>query len=718
MLREKYNGLANGLYPFPLYSEPLREESESMEPTREIFWNIQYAWILYVLAVVTVGILVYAIYKHYRRWRLGRPANRFNRLGKRIWDFIVIAVVDGIIHRKFFGAADNLGHGPITFKDLRPRELYAGLAHFLIFAGAIIFLLGAFLDFISHYFFHFMHGSFYLGYSVVVDSFGILAIIGVILAIIRRYVQKPDRLDNKWDDLVALLLILVVIVTGFIIEGLRMAATELQVAPDWAPWSPGGYVLALAFSGASQGSLLPWHAGMWWFHVFLSLGAIVYVSLYNSRLFHIIWDPINVFFRNLEPRGALTPVDFETTELFGVSKIEDFTWKQLLDLDACTRCGRCQDACPAYFSGKALNPKQVIQDLKNHLYEVYPGLMTMKSSESRQDMIGEVITDEAIWDCTTCRACQQACPIYIEHIDKIIDMRRNLAMERSQFPEAAQDALKSLGTRGHPYRGTTATRTTWCEDLQIRTMSEDSDVDILYWVGCSAALDDRNMKVARAMAKILETAGINFGILGDEEACCGDPARRMGDEYLFQTVCQQNIEILNGYNVKKILTACPHCFNSLKHEYPQFGGNFEVIHHTQLIAGLIGDGRLKISINNVKKATYHDSCYLGRYNDIYEEPREILRAFSGIQVELPRSKTNSFCCGGGGGHMWMEEDPDKRVNIRRVEEIIAAHVDCVATACPYCLTMFDDALKAKEAEESIKAVDLSELVAEALDKGE
>jgi Fe-S oxidoreductase/nitrate reductase gamma subunit len=676
------------------------------EPTREIFWNIEYAWILYVLAAVAVGILAYAIYRHYRRWRLGQPANRFNQLGKRIWDFIVLAVIEGIIHRKFFGADK---------KDWRLREFYPGLIHFLIFAGAIVFLLSAFLDFISHYFFHFMHGSFYLGYSVVVDSFGILAIIGVILAIIRRYIQKPDRLDNKWDDLVALLLILVIIVTGFIIEGLRLAATELVENPDWAPWSPGGYVLAQAFSGASQSALTGWHTGMWWFHVFLTLGAIVYVSLFNSRLFHIIWDPVNVFFRNLGPRGALSPVDFEKTELFGVSKVEEFTWKQLLDLDACTRCGRCQDACPAYASGKVLNPKQVIQDLKNHLYDVYPGLITLKPAESRQEMIGEVITDEAIWDCTTCRACQQACPIYIEHVDKIIDMRRNLAMEKSRFPELVQDTLKSLGARGHPYRGTTATRTTWCQDLETKILSDDSDVDILYWVGCSAALDDRNMNVARATAKILKAAGINFGILGDEEACCGDPARRMGDEYLFQTICQQNIEILNGYNVKKILTTCPHCFNSLKHEYPQFGGNFEVIHHTQFIAGLIGDGRLKLSGVNARKAAYHDSCYLGRYNDIYDEPREILRALSGItSVELPRHKTNSFCCGGGGGHMWMEEEPDKRVSTRRVEEIIGTGVDCVASACPYCLSMFEDALKAREVDETIKAVDLSELVAEAL----
>lgn len=682
-----------------------------MVASRETFWNIQFGGILYILAAITVGILVYTIYQRYRVWRLGRPANRCNHLGKRIREFIAIAIIDGLLHRKFLGADDGSGR-----RFSSPKEFYPGIIHYLIFSSALVFLLATFLDFISSYFFDFMHGGFYLSFSAVVDSFGILAIVGVILALVRRYAQKPKRLDNQPDNLVALLLILVVVVSGFIVEGLRIAATELQLNPDWAPWSPGGYGLALVFRGLSQNTLQAWHLGMWWFHIVLSLGAIAYVSLAYSSLFHIIWAPINVFFRNLEPRGALVPVNFETAETFGVSKIENFTWKQLLDLDACTRCGRCQDACPAYFSGKALNPKKVIQDLKTHLNEVQPMPWLRKSAQPQSDMLTEVITEPVIWDCTTCRACQQACPVYIEHVDKLVDMRRNLVMERSQLPGSAQDALKSLGARGHPFRGTTATRTDWASGLGVKLLAEDSNIDILYWVGCTAALDDRNMKVSIATGKILQTAGIKFGILGTEESCCGDPARRIGDEYLFQTICQKNIELLKSYNVKRILTTCPHCFNSLKNEYPQFGGNFEVIHHTQFITELISTGKLKLTKTGGNKVVaYHDSCYLGRYNDVYQAPRYILKAIDGIKrVELARFGSRGFCCGGGGGHMWLEEDPAQRVNVRRIEDVIQAKADLITTACPYCLTMFEDALKAKAVEQTIKAMDLSELLVQML----
>ncbi len=676
----------------------------------ELFWAGQMVYIEEIFPPILLGVAVFFILliilfafgfgRRYLIWKLGQPDDRSGGWWTRFAGTLAVAVAN--------------------IRIIRPGELYPGTMHALMFGGAALLIIGKIVRLFSYTVeLSTPPQPVFLYFSLISEIGGALIVIGGIMAVIRRYVLKPSRLDNKPEDSLIYIWAFIIILTGFMVKGYRIAISEVSPT-DWALWSPVGYLISHIFPTfltEAKNEILVWHRAL--IHTVPAFILLGYIWVNRSRLQHILLSPLNVFYRSLKPRGALIPIDFEKTELFGVSKIEEFTWKQLLDLDACTRCGRCQDACPANFSGKALSPKQIIQDLESHLQEVYQIPLLKKPADSRRDMISEVITEEAIWDCTTCRACQQACPIYIEHVDKIIDMRRNLAMERSQFPESAQDALKSLGTRGHPYRGTTATRTTWCEGLEVKTMSVDSDVEILYWVGCSAALDDRNMKVAQAMAKILKAAGINFGILGDEEACCGDPARRMGDEYLFQTLCQQNIEILKGYGVKKILTTCPHCFNSLKHECPQFDGNYEVIHHTQLIAGLLRDGRLKIGGNNAKNAAYHDSCYLGRYNDIYEEPREILRAFHGIRrVELPRRRTNSYCCGGGGGHMWMEEEPDKRVNMRRVEEIIGAEVDCVATACPYCLTMFEDALKAKEAEESIKAKDLSELVAEALETEE
>ena len=689
-----------------------------MVPSREIFWNIQLGEILYVLAAIVIGILIYAVYRRYKLWRLGGPDNRFDHLGKRIRTFIVTGVVDGIGHRKFFGVADNLGHRPFSIKDLLPKELYPGIAHLLIFAGCIILILGAFLDFISHYLFHFMHGSFYLGYSVVVDAGGILVLIGVVLVIIRRYGQKPDRLDNQWEDLIALLLILIIVVTGFIVEGFRIAATELKTTPDWALWSPGGFALAAAFSGLSQGALLTWHWIMWWFHVIITLGAIVYIALYWNRLWHIIVSPVNVFFQSLNPRGALAPIDLETAETFGVAKIEDFTWKQLMDLDACTRCGRCQDNCPAYISGKALSPKKMTQDLKVHWLEKAPSLLGGKHQVAEGNpgsngraLIGEVVTEDEIWDCTTCRACQEVCPVWVEHIDKVIDMRRNLVLEQASVPEAAEGALRSIEARGHPWRGTTLARTDWADGLDIKILAEDSDIDILYWVGCTEALEDRSVKVAQALAKLLKLAEVKFGILGAEETCCGEPARRLGNEYLFQMQAEKNIELLKNYNIKKIVTACPHCYNTIKNEYPQFGGEFEVIHHTEFIANLLEQGGLRIIKGSRGVVTYQDSCYLGRYNDIYEPPRQILNNMPDITlVEMKQNRERGFCCGGGGGHMWLEERVGRRINELRTEQAIEAKAQIIATACPFCLQMFEDGIKAKAAEEWLKVMDIAELV--------
>ncbi|MFC2047869.1 (Fe-S)-binding protein [Chloroflexota bacterium] len=677
-----------------------------MESLRELFWAGQEVYITEVFMPVIIGfaiffpiiiaLFVFGFLRRYRLWKVGQADNRSERWFTRLMGTLAVALAN--------------------VRIIRLSELYPGLMHTIIFGGTALLVLGKIIRLFSFGGLTMPPQSIYLYASLVAEIGGVLVLIGGGLAIYRRYVRKPSRLDTVPEDTLVFVWAFLLILTGFMVKGFRIATSEVTPT-DWAMWSPVGYLISHVFPTFAteiKNEILVWHRVL--IHAIPAFIFLGYIWIIRSRLQHLILSPLNVFFCSLKPKGALAPIDFETAETFGAANIEGFTWKQLLDLDACTRCGRCQDACPAYFSGKALNPKKVIQDLKAHLYEVYPIPLVRKPIESRPDMATEVVTEGVVWDCTTCRACQEVCPIYIEHIDKMVDMRRNLAMERSQLPESVQEALKCLGTREHPWRGTTATRTDWAEGLEVKLLSEDSDIDILYWVGCTAALEERNMKVSAATAKILKAAGISFGILGVEESCCGDPARRMGDEYLFQTLCQKNIEILKSYNVKKIVTTCPHCFNTLKNEYPQFSGNFEVIHHTQFIADLIRNGKLKLGgLESSKVVAYHDSCYLGRYNDIYLEPRDILKAIGGIRrVELTRSGSNGFCCGGGGGRMWMEEDADKRVNVKRIEQIIEAEAALVTTACPYCLSMFEDGLKTKEMEESIKAMDLSELVVQTL----
>lgn len=704
------------------------------EATREIYWNIDYGYIIYFLIIPVLAAIAYGIYKRYRLWRLGQPENRCMNPVQCIWTFIKTGIVDGLIHRRFF------------------RDPYPGLMHFLIFWGAIIFLLATAIDSITHYtvskeidgtHLHGMWGNTYLYFSLFVDIFGILALIGVTIAAYRRYIVRPDRLDNKPENAIALVLFAVIVLSGFIVEGLRIAyftADPMEYAriypalgnydPSWAAWSPGGWVFAKLFSGATLGGLQVGHTVMWWLHTLIAFGAIIYVSLTWSTLAHIVVGPFNVLFRSSRPKGALAPIDLEAAETFGVDKISGFTWKQLFDLDACTRCGRCQDNCPAYLSGKTLSPKKLIQDLKTHWLEVGPQLLAKKASTGGESggngnggkpavsMIGDVITPEMIWDCTTCRACQEACPMFIEHIDKIIDMRRNLVLEQAEMPETAEVALRCIEERGHTCKGTTANRMDWCADIGgAKLLSEDSNVEILYYVGCSAALEDRNMKVSAAFGKILKAAGVNFGILGEEESCCGDPARRMGNEYLFQLQAMKNIETFKRYGVKRIVVTCPHGYNMLKNEYPQFGGNFEVVHHSQYIAELLQKGRLKLKKDVAEKITYHDGCYLGRHNDVYSEPRQVVKSIPGAQLrEMGRRRSKSFCCGAGGGHMWMEETVGTRISEMRTEEAMKTEAGVLATACPFCLQMFEDAIKAKEASESLRALDIAELVAQAIEE--
>jgi Fe-S oxidoreductase/nitrate reductase gamma subunit len=684
-----------------------------MEAFREIFWDIAFGpLILYPLGAAALGVFIYAIYRRCRLWAIGKPDKRWDNLGKRVRDFIVTGIVDGFFHRRFF------------------REPYPGIMHFLIFGGSIVLLVGTALDVIDHYVVHFIYANVYLGLGLAMDIGGVAILVGVIMAVVRRYIQKPERLNTVLDNAVVLTLIFVVVVTGFFIEGFRMLTAtpdgltrpEFYSHPEWSRWSFGGYFIASLFAGLSESTRLAWYLGLWWFHAAVALGAIFYVCLSFDKLTHIIVSPVNVFLRSSRPKGALAPINLEEAETFGVSKIEDFTWKQLLDLDACTDCGRCQDRCPAYLTGKPLSPRKVIQDLKAHLLDRSSALLSAKPATVADGggvkaLIGEVILEDELWSCTTCRACQEICPVFIEHIDKLVDMRRNLVLEQAKVPETGEAVLRCIETRGHSCRGTTLTRTDWTSGLDIKLLAEEGHVDLVYYVGCAAALEDRSMKIAIATGKILKAAGVSFAILGPEETCCGEPARRLGNEYLFQMQAMKNIELLKKYNTKKIVTTCPHCFNTIKNEYPQFGGEFEVAHHTQFIAELLRQGKIKPASTSDGELTYHDSCYLGRHNDIYKPPRQILTSISksGL-LEMKRARRNGFCCGGGGGRYWMEERIGKRISEERIEDVIGTGAGIVATACPYCLQMFEDAIKAKEVGESLKALDIAELLAAALER--
>ncbi|MEJ2538013.1 MAG: (Fe-S)-binding protein, partial [Calditrichia bacterium] len=439
-----------------------------------------------------------------------------------------------------------------------------------------------------------------------------------------------------------------------------------------------------------------------------------------SKLFHIFTTPMNIFFQSLEPKGVLSKMELEEAENFGATEINHFSWKELMDLDACTECGRCSDVCPATTTEKPLSPMKVILDLQKYMGEVGPGFLINKgnggSEQKTRKMVGEAVLDEELWGCTTCRACQQACPVYIEHIPKIIDMRRHLVLEESRFPTEVTTTFKNMETNGNPWGISAEDREKWSEGLTVPKMREvNREVDYLFWVGCAGAYDARSQKVARAIVQILNAAGVNYAILGKEETCNGDAARRIGNEYLFQILAEQNVETLNRYKFKKILTMCPHCYNTIEHEYAQFGGQYQVIHHTELLKELITSEKIKLPKQIFLTVTYHDSCYLGRHNDIYEAPREVLKSLPGLKLkEMPRHRENGFCCGAGGGRMWMEEHHPK-VNHNRIEEAAELKPDVVSTACPFCSTMLSDAINETKRQDSLKSEDIALLVLEAME---
>ncbi len=672
---------------------------------------------LYLLAIIPLFFMVFGIWSRFRLWRLGRGEYRLDQIPRR---------TGGLLAEVF------------TYRRLM-RDPYGGLMHLFIFYGFLAELIATSLLAAQEWSgTQFLKGPVYLWYSLASDLFGLVAIVGIGMAIWRRAFLRPDRINTVLDDWIALGLLLLVFVQGFVIEGARIAATELPRNLPQAPWSPVGYAFALIMKDWSPEHLGSFHRFQWWFHAATAFTFLGYLGF--GKVNHIWYGLLNIFFRNLGPSGKLSFIDIEATmetdpdaiETLGTDRIDQYSWKGLLDLDACTNCGRCEEVCPAHASGVALSPRKLIRNLKDHLTENGPAILKARADgadappetdplfgESR-DTDGELrpaVLEEELWGCRTCGACQRECPVFIEHIPKMVDMRRYLVMMDSKMGDDARQFLKNMDERMHPWTGAQHNREEWYEDLEVKVLGKGETAEYLFWVGCTGSMIDRNIAVSRAVVKVLDAAEVDFAILGPEEVCTGDPARRAGGEFIFQVCAKQNIATLDGYGVKKIITTCPHCFNTYKNEYPDFGGHYEVIHHSELIHNLIKSGRLKLN-RSLESITYHDPCYLARHNGVATEPREVLHQIAGPGEfrELSRSRDRALCCGSGGGYAWMDDDPQKRINHIRLEDVKASGAKTAAVSCPFCMQMFDDALKTLDPDKTIRAADIAELVAEALEE--
>jgi Fe-S oxidoreductase/nitrate reductase gamma subunit len=672
------------------------------------FWTGQEVYITKIFLPIIIGFLILfigllAIFalsfwrQHYRLWHLGKDENRSDQVAKRVK--ALLSVTFG--HQRFW------------------KEPYPGTMHFLIFWGATLIFMGKIVRLFSY-----PVGltnppqNIFKYASFVSEIGGLLVIVGGGMAVYRRYILKPSRLETTPERTLIFVWGVILLITGYLVKGYRIATVGATIPSDWLSWAPISYAVShffLILPTAPLNELLLWHRVL--IHALPAFLFFAYVFVTRTPLQHFFLSPINVFFRSLKLKGILAPIpNFEEAETFGVREISEYTWKQLLDLEACTNCGRCQDVCPAHLTQKPLSPRRMTQNLKNHLRREGPRLLATPMEQHQPEAIMEkTVGDDELWACTNCMACEEACPVCIEQISRNIDLRRYLVLVETKYSSDIRLTLKNLEKSNNPWGMARGLRTEWTKDLGVKIFSEVTDPEILFWVGCCGSYDARNQKVATSMVKILQASGIRFGILGNEEGCCGDPARRIGNEYLFQMTAEANIEIMKRYGVKKILTLCPHCFHILKNEYPQLGGEFQVIHHTQFLTELLTGGRLKLTKPINKVITYHDSCYLGRANQIFDAPRKILKSIPGLKlIEMERHHNRSFCCGAGGGRMWMEEHIGTRINQMRTDQAIQTKATLVGTACPYCLTMLFDGIKEKGKAETMAAFDLSELVEQSM----
>jgi len=664
---------------------------------------------IFMALLLVSGWGVFA-YSARRRWKLlmvGAPEIRFDRPAERLrrtWTY--------------------------ALAQLRMRRYpLAGAAHMLIFLGFGVLLLRTLIlwgrGFDESFNFWLFGPDQLLGqtYSLFKDVFAVLVILGTLVFVYYRIIRRLGRMTLSTEGLVILGIILAMMVADILYDGATIAG-KMKTPSVFLVCEPAGSVLAQSLYGLDPFTLSIFkHVGFW---AHSTLVLIFLNLLPYSKHFHVITGIPNVYFQDLHPPGRLPPIEdidgkLEREETLGIRRIEQFSWKSILDFYTCTECGRCSDHCPATKTGKKLSPKHFTLDLRDFLYNQEKSLVADKSDgdaqEHRKDLVDGVIDPEVLWACTTCRACEQECPVFISYVDKIVDMRRYLVQERSEFPTQLQTAFRGLESNANPWSFPSGDRAKWAEGLEVKTLADHPDAEVLFWVGCAPSFDERAKRVSRATVKLMQQAGVDFAILGTQEQCTGDPARRAGNEYLFQTFAKANVEVLNGYGVdkKKIVTTCPHCFNTLLNEYLDFGGKYEVIHHSTFLAGLVAQGKLKPSRRLDKKVVYHDSCYLGRYNEVYDAPRDVLRSIPGLTVLEPKAtRDRGMCCGAGGAQMFKEEEPGKeRVNVARTEQLLDTQPDVVASACPFCMRMLTDGLAAHN-RETIPQLDIAEVLLESM----
>jgi Fe-S oxidoreductase len=675
--------------------------------------------IIFALVMVAgLGRFGLTIYRRLQVMRVAQPAALFDRVPERIRAVLVYAFGQ----RKFI-------------RDEQP----AGWMHVLIFWGFVILGLQIVTMFARGFAPEFTVPGLQLGllggpYMFVRDVMEVSVLGAVILALYRWVIAHPPRLfgfkpaeerlagQSHWEALLILSFIGTIMMTGLLYDGGRLVYAGNELAAERA-WQPASAAAAGFLSGLGDGGAKFVSDAAWWIH---NVVVLVFLNLLPlSKHFHIITSIPNVYFKKLKPTGALSSMDLENATRFGSSYINHFTWKQVLDMYSCTECGRCSSNCPATATGKPLAPRQLLLDLRDYLYDhehevIEKGLAAKASTNGETPLIGEnlvgsVIKDEVLWSCNMCRACEEACPVLIEYVDKIADMRRHLVQEEARFPTELTRTFKGMETQSNPWGIGADKRADWAEGLEIPLLSDRPDAEYLYYVGCAGAFDDRSKKTTVAFARLLRKAGVDFAILGPDEPCNGDTARRLGNEYLYQTMAQTAIEVFNASKVKKVITNCPHCFNTIKNEYPQFGGNYEVIHAAELIEQLVAAGKLSVKAPLGRKVTYHDSCYYGRFNDIYDSPRAVLEKTTGCPAgEMKRCRQAGMCCGAGGGRMWIEEDPDKRVNIMRIEQALETNPEVVAVSCPFCMTMLSDGVKHKDLEDEVEVLDVTEIAEKAM----